>query len=53
MEDRVARRRWVAASGPVFAVVIAVLAMMPAVAAAQSAASNEVTFTKGRRPDLV
>ena len=52
MEDRVARRRWVASSGPVFAVVIAVLAMMPAVAAAQSAASNEVTFTKDVAPIL-
>ena len=52
MEDRVARRRWVASSGTVCAVVIAVLAMMPAVAAAQSAASNEVTFTKDVAPIL-
>jgi hypothetical protein len=36
----------------VCAVVIAVLAMMPAVAAAQSAASNEVTFTKDVAPIL-
>ena len=52
MEGRVARRRWLASSGPVFAVVIAALAMMPAVAAGRSAASNEVTFTKDVAPIL-
>ena len=52
MQRRVSPQRRLAASGPVCAVVIAVLAMMPAVAAAQSAASNEVTFTKDVAPIL-
>ena len=52
MERRGARRRWLVASGLVFSVGIAALAWMPAVAAAQSAALNDVTFSKDVAPIL-
>ena len=52
MEGRVTRRRWLASSGPAFAVVTAAVAMMPAVAIGQSAGSTAVTFTKDVAPIL-
>ena len=52
MEGRATRRRWLASSGPAFAVVTAAVAMMPAVATAQSAGSTAVTFTKDVAPIL-
>ena len=52
MERRVAGRRWLVASGLVFSVGIAALVCMPAVVAAQSAALNDVTFSKDVAPIL-
>ena len=52
MQRRGSPQRRLAVSGLVMAVVMAAVAMMPAVAAAQSAASNEVTFTKDVAPIL-
>ena len=52
MEGKVTGRRWLASGGSVFAVVIAALALTPAVGAAQSAASDDVTFTKDVAPIL-
>ena len=52
MERRVARQRWLVTQGLVFAVGITALVLMPAVATAQSVASNEVTFTKDVAPIL-
>ena len=50
MERHITRR--LASSGAVVAIVIAALAMMPGIAAAQSTASDDVTFTKDIAPIL-
>ncbi len=52
MQRRVSPQWRLAASGLVLAVVIAAVAMMPAIAAAQSTASNDVTFAKDVAPIL-